>query len=84
MYTTPGDDNNTQQKFVLSNLIIWPTLHLFHAMLGHSDNVMLQARYHHPHLYTEKFACDECQHAEFSGPSHESLAHGKHQHHMVL
>jgi len=34
-YVAPGEDRITQWKFALTNSMIQPTLHWFHAMLGH-------------------------------------------------
>ncbi len=71
----PGDDRNTQWKFALTDSMIWPTLHWFHAMLGnpgscHMD-ATLQAQYHWMHI--EHFACDIRQQAKPSGPGHGIL-----------
>ncbi len=42
------------EVFALTDSMIWPTIHWFHAMLWHSGSccmhTMLQAWYHHPHL----------------------------------
>ncbi len=34
-YVVPGDDQDMQLRFALSDSMIWPTIHWFHAMLGH-------------------------------------------------
>ncbi len=50
--------------------------HWYHAMLGHPGSchmrATLQTRYPHPRLrmHIERFACDKCQRAKPSGPSH--------------
>ena len=78
-YVAPGDDRDTQWKFALTDSMIRPTLHWFHAMLGHPGSrrmrATLQARYHHPHLrmHIERFACDICQRVKPSGPGHGLL-----------
>ncbi len=59
--------------------MIRPTIHWFHAILGHPGScrmcATLQARYHHPHLqmHIERFACDICQRVKPSGPGHGLL-----------
>ncbi len=63
----------------LTNSMILPTIHWFHAMIGHPGtcymSAMLQAQYHHPHLWMhiEHFARDKCQQAKPYSPGHGSL-----------
>ncbi len=79
-YMTPGANCDKQWKFASTNSMIWPTLHWFHTLLGHTGSchmhTTLQAWYHHPHLsiHVEHFACDKCQHAKPSGHSHSLLS----------
>ncbi len=66
-YVAPGNNCDTQWKFALTNSMIQPTIHWFHAMLRHPGSccmlATLQAQYHYPHLqlHIERFFCDECQ-----------------------
>lgn len=66
-YVSPWDDCNMQWMIELIDSMIWPTLHCFHMMLGHSGSWLmhatLQAWYPHPHLWVhnKKFECDKCQ-----------------------
>ncbi len=78
-YAAPGDNRNTQWKFALSKSMNQPTLHWFHAMLGHRGSwhmrTTLQAQYHNLrlHMHNESFKCDKCQHAKPSGSGHSQL-----------
>ncbi len=78
-YVAPCNNRDKQWKFSLSDSMIWPIIHWFHAMLGHPGScymrATLHARYHHPHLWMhiERFACDTYQQAKPSGPSHGLL-----------
>ncbi len=53
-YIAPGDDQDMQWTFSLTDSMIWSTLPWFHAIVGHIGSqcmhVTLQARYHHPQL----------------------------------
>ncbi len=75
-YDVPGDDLDTQWKFISTDSMILPTLRWFHAILGHSGihcmHATLQASYHHPHLQThiELFLCDKCQWTKPTRPGH--------------
>ncbi len=42
-YVAPGDDRSTQWKFALTDSMVIPTIHWFHAMLGHPGSCCMCA-----------------------------------------